>query len=71
LTPGILQVWQKYATDSIITSYVLDLFEELARNNFYYASLCRTALPFIRQVFATPNTDPVIQAVSTTPLYIS
>ncbi|KAG1592125.1 hypothetical protein G6F48_002850 [Rhizopus delemar] len=62
LTPGILQVWQKYATDSIITSYVLDLFEELARNNFYYASLCRTALPFIRQVFTTPNTDPVIQA---------
>ncbi len=38
MTPGILQVWQKYGTDSIITSYVLDLFEELARNNFYYAS---------------------------------
>ncbi|KAG1471470.1 hypothetical protein G6F56_002098 [Rhizopus delemar] len=62
LTAGILQVWQKYATDSIITSYVLDLFEELAKNNFYYPSLCRTALPFIRQVFTTPNTSPIVQS---------
>ncbi|KAG1180299.1 hypothetical protein G6F70_000463 [Rhizopus microsporus] len=62
LTPAILQVWQKYASDSIITSYILDLFEELAKNSFYYAALCQTALPFIRQVFTTPNTDPVVQA---------
>ncbi|KAI9258508.1 armadillo-type protein [Sporodiniella umbellata] len=62
LTPGILQVWQKYATDSIITSYILDLFEELAKNNYYYPSLCRTALPFIQQVFTAPNVGPIVQS---------
>ena len=60
MTSAILQVWEKYAADSIITSYVLDLFEELAKNSFYYPALCSTSLPFIGQVFATPDIDPVV-----------
>lgn len=64
MTPAILQVWQKYAADSIITSYVLDIFEELAKNTFYYNALCATALPFISQVFSTANTDPIVHSVS-------
>ncbi|KAI8992357.1 armadillo-type protein, partial [Pilobolus umbonatus] len=62
LTPAVLQIWQKYATDPIITSYILDIFEEFAKNNFYYSNLCRRALPFINQVFTTHNTDPIIYA---------
>ncbi|KAI7889931.1 armadillo-type protein [Mucor mucedo] len=62
LTSAILQVWQKYASDSIITSYILDIFEELAKNTYYYPSLCATALPFINQVFSTTNTDPIVHA---------
>jgi hypothetical protein len=64
LTPAILQIWQKQAADSIITDYILELFEELSKNNAYYPALCNTALPFLRQVFTTPNTDPLIYAVS-------
>jgi hypothetical protein len=59
-----LQIWQKYATDSIITSYILDLFEEFSKNTYYYAALCTTALPFISQVFSTTNTDAIVHAVS-------
>ncbi|CAO3648112.1 unnamed protein product [Mucor hiemalis] len=62
LTPAILQVWQKYAADSIITSYILDIFEELAKNAHYYAALCATSLPFISQVFSTPDTDPIVHS---------
>ncbi|KAI8640342.1 armadillo-type protein [Parasitella parasitica] len=62
LTPAILQIWQNYADDSIITSYILDLFEEFAKNEFYYSSLCTKALPFISQVLSTPDTDPVVLA---------
>ncbi|GAA5804125.1 hypothetical protein HPULCUR_009611 [Helicostylum pulchrum] len=62
LTPAILQVWQKYASDSIITSYILDIFEEFAKNASYYPSLCTKALPFINQVFSTANTDPSVYA---------
>ncbi|CEP15960.1 hypothetical protein [Parasitella parasitica] len=62
LTPAILQIWQKYANDSIITSYILDLFEEFAKNEFYYNALCDKALPFISQVLSTPDTDPVVLA---------
>ncbi|KAI7903140.1 armadillo-type protein [Cokeromyces recurvatus] len=60
LTPAILQLWEKNATDSIITSYILDLFEEFAKNTFYYSSLCARALPFIGQVLSTANTNPIV-----------
>ncbi|KAI8338795.1 armadillo-type protein [Choanephora cucurbitarum] len=62
LTPAILQIWEKHASDSIITSYILDLFEEFAKNTYYYAALCKTALPFVSQVFSSPNTDPIVHA---------
>ncbi|GAN01450.1 importin-9 [Mucor ambiguus] len=62
LTPAILQIWQKYANDSIITSYILDLFDEFAKNKFYYPNLCSKALPFISQVLSTPDTDPIVYA---------
>ncbi|KAI8975506.1 armadillo-type protein [Mycotypha africana] len=62
LTPAILDVWQAYAADPIISSCILDLFEALAENTYYYHALCTRALPFINQVFSTPNTDVVIYA---------
>jgi hypothetical protein len=64
LTPAILDIWKKFPSDSIITSYVLDVFEEFAKNSLYYPSLCTRTLPVISEVFSTPNAEATILAVS-------
>ncbi|KAI8368240.1 armadillo-type protein [Radiomyces spectabilis] len=60
LTPAVLEIWKKFPSDSIITSYILDVFEDFAKNQLYYPALCARALPFISQVLTTPETDPSI-----------
>ncbi|ORZ19612.1 armadillo-type protein [Absidia repens] len=62
LTPAVLDIWKKFPSDSIITSYVLDVFEEFAKNTVYYPSLCTRSLPFINQVLNTANTEPTVLA---------
>ncbi|KAI7871897.1 armadillo-type protein [Spinellus fusiger] len=60
LTPAVLDIWKRFPSDSIITSYILDVFEEFAKNPHYAPALYVTALPFLTQVFTTPNADPSV-----------
>ncbi|KAI9307964.1 armadillo-type protein [Cunninghamella echinulata] len=62
LTPTVLDIWKKFPSDSIITSYVLDVFEEFAKNPLYFPSLCNRSLPFISQVLNTPDAEPIVYA---------
>ncbi|KAI8336598.1 armadillo-type protein [Chlamydoabsidia padenii] len=62
LTPAVLDIWKKFPSDSIITSYVLDVFEEFAKNTLYYPSLCTRSLPFISEVFSSTNAEPTVLA---------
>ncbi|ORX54369.1 ARM repeat-containing protein [Hesseltinella vesiculosa] len=62
LTQAILDAWNKFSTDSIINSYILDIFEEFSKNEHYFPSLCNRALPFIAQVLTEANVEPTIKA---------
>ncbi|KAG0175607.1 Importin 9 [Apophysomyces sp. BC1015] len=62
LTPAVLEIWKKFPSDSIITSYVLDVFEQFAKIPVYYPALCARALPFLNQVLTTPAADPIVYA---------
>ena len=64
LTPAVLETWKKFPTDSIITSYILDLFESFAENPAYFPPLCARSFPFFDQVFKTPGNTPAVLAVS-------
>ncbi|KAI8066912.1 armadillo-type protein [Gongronella butleri] len=61
LTPAILDVWSKFASDSIIISYILDVFEEFAKNEHYFPSLCTRSLPFIAQTLARTDAEASVQ----------
>ncbi|KAI7859526.1 armadillo-type protein [Circinella umbellata] len=62
LTPAVLETWKKFPTDSIITSYILDLFESFAENPAYFPPLCARSFPFFDQVFKTPGNTPAVLA---------
>lgn len=64
LTNIVLEIWKKYANDHIITSFVLDLFEDFSKSQQYFPALASRALPFIDQVLKTAADSPLVLAVS-------
>ncbi|KAI9023057.1 armadillo-type protein [Phycomyces nitens] len=60
LTPAVLDIWKRFPSDSIITSYILDVFEEFAKNPHYAPALYARTLPFLNQVFTATGTDPTV-----------
>jgi len=50
LVPSLLEVWKNNPSDSLLATYVLDLFDDLAKNEVMYVSLCSKILPYMREV---------------------
>ncbi|KAM3584016.1 hypothetical protein VKS41_003985 [Umbelopsis sp. WA50703] len=53
LIPSLLEVWKNHPSDSLLASYVLDLFDDLAKNELIYPSLCGRVLPYMREVLVS------------------
>jgi len=53
LVPSLLEVWKNHPSDSLLASYVLDLFDDLAKNEIMYVSLCSKILPYMREVLVS------------------